>query len=158
MQTVEEFLAHAVRIEQDAADRFGQLADAMKTAGNTEVSRLFRQFADYSRMHLADARSRAGYREIPDLAHDDYQWPDIESPETAAIWAADPQLGRGQALEIALEAEASSLAYYQSIAVATTDPEVRRFAKEFAVEEEEHVRELTRWLELHRKGEALPVI
>ena len=45
METVEAFLAHAIRIEQEAALRFGQLADAMNTQGNREVGRLFRQLA-----------------------------------------------------------------------------------------------------------------
>ena len=43
MESVEAFLAHAIRIEQEAALRFGQLADAMTTQGNREVGRLFRQ-------------------------------------------------------------------------------------------------------------------
>jgi hypothetical protein len=34
MDTVEEFLAYAIKLEQEAALRFGQLADAMATAGN----------------------------------------------------------------------------------------------------------------------------
>ncbi|WP_085314808.1 ferritin-like domain-containing protein [Derxia lacustris] len=157
MQTVEEFLAYAIELEKDAALRFGQLADAMQTAGNTEVSRLFRQLAEYSRMHLADARNRSGYRNVPNLKAAEFEWPDIESPETAAIWAADPFVGREQALEIALDAESASLAYYQSIAATATDPELRRFATEFADEETQHVNELKRWLELHRKGEPLPV-
>jgi len=38
----------------------------------------------------------------------------MESPETAAIWAADPFMGREQALQVALAAEAAGLAYYQS--------------------------------------------
>ena len=65
MQTVEMFLAHAIQLEREAADRFGQLADAMEAGGNREVSKLFRQLAQYSRLHLADARSRAGFSHDP---------------------------------------------------------------------------------------------
>lgn len=156
MDSVEEFLVHAIRLEQEAALRFGQLADAMLTQGNREVGRLFRQLADYSKLHLADARERAGYRDLPPLRPEDYSWPDIESPEAAAIWAADPLLGREQALEVALEAEQAGMDYYSNVMKSTIDPELRALAKEFADEEAGHVAELKRWIELHREGKPLP--
>jgi rubrerythrin len=72
MLTVEEFLAHAIRLEREAADRFDQLAEAMLNCGNREVGKLFRKLADYSRMHLAEARARAGFRDVPELKHEEY--------------------------------------------------------------------------------------
>jgi rubrerythrin len=105
MESVELFLAYAIRVEEEAALRFGQLADAMEACGNREVGRLFRRLSDYSRLHLADAKARSGFRDIPKIKTDDFEWPDLESPETAAIWATDPFLGRREALEIALAAE-----------------------------------------------------
>ena len=157
MDTVEVFLAHSIKLEQEAALRFGQLADAMVSAGNREVAQLFKRLAEYSRMHMADARQRAGFREIPQMKSDEFEWPDIESPETAAIWAADPFIGREQALQVALEAESASLAYYRDILDTTGDPEIRRFAAEFVEEESQHVAELERWLALHKDGKPLPV-
>ncbi len=148
MESIEEFLAYAIKLEQEAALRFEQLADAMATGGNQEVSELFRRLSDYSRLHLSDARARSGFRELPEIKTEDYQWPDIESPETAAIWAADPFLGRDQALQVALEAESAGLAYYQSILSSTKDPEIRALAKEFVEEEKQHVAELRRWIAL----------
>src|SRR5271165_6853729 len=115
MQSAEEFLAYAVKLESEAADRFGQLADAMDACGNHEVARLFRRLADYSRLHLADARARSGFRVIPAMKTEDFAWPGLESPEAAAIWAADPFIGREQALDIALDAETASQEYYQSV-------------------------------------------
>lgn len=156
METVEEFLAHAIEIEREAALRFGQLADAMQSAGNREVSRLFRQLADYSQLHLADARERAGYRQLPTLSAGDFRWPDIESPESAAIWATDPFIGCEQALQVALDAEQAGLDYYLGVMQSTTDPEIRAFAREFSDEEAQHVAELQRWLALHRSGQPLP--
>ncbi len=157
MDSVEKFLAHSIKLEEEAALRFGQLADAMVSSGNVEVARLFRRLADYSRLHLSDARNRSGFRAMPDLASSDFEWPDIESPEVAAIWAADPFLGREEALQVALDAETASMAYYSDILETTNDPEVRRFAREFADEETQHVAELRRWLALHRAGKPLPV-
>src|SRR5271166_1988374 len=148
MDTVEEFLAYAIKLEQEAALRFGQLADAMATAGNREVMELFRRLSEYSYLHLTDARARAGFRELPDLQTGDFHWPDIESPETAAIWAADPLIGREQALHVALQAESAGLAYYQSVLDSTKDPEIRALAQEFVAEETLHVAELQRWIAL----------
>lgn len=156
MQSVENFLAHAINLEQEAAMRFGQLADAMDTCGNREVGKLFRQLSDYSRMHLADARARAGFRDMPDMKHDEFTWPGLESPETAAIWAADPFIGREEALEIALEAETGAYEYYKSVLEETEDPEIKVLAKEFADEEAGHVAELRRWIAAHKAGQAFP--
>ncbi|MGD0505116.1 MAG: ferritin family protein [Steroidobacteraceae bacterium] len=146
MESVEEFLAYAIKLEQEAALRFGQLADAMATAGNREVMLLFRRLSEYSRLHLTDAQARAGFRDLPSLTSGEFVWPDIESPETAAIWAADPMIGREQALQVALEAERAGLVYYQSILDSTRDPEIRALAKEFVDEETMHVTELQRWI------------
>lgn len=156
MQSVEEFLAHAIELEKEAALRFGQLADAMQSCGNVEVSKLFRRLAHYSQLHQADAQERAGFRTIPNLRPDGFSWPDIESPESAAIWAADPFIGREEALQVALAAESAGLAYYTEVMNTTTDPEIRAFAQEFSEEEAGHVKELERWIELHQSGKPLP--
>ncbi|HEY0202308.1 MAG TPA: ferritin family protein [Burkholderiaceae bacterium] len=157
MKSVEMFLAHSVKLEEEAALRFDQLADAMASGGNKEVAGLFRRLAGYSRQHLHTAKERAGFHEIPDLKAGDFEWPDIESPETAAIWAADPFIGREEALEVALEAESASRDYYQDILTSTQDPEIRAFAREFVEEESQHVHELERWLALHHSGQPLPM-
>jgi rubrerythrin len=157
MNTVEEFLAHAIQLESDAALRFGQLADAMQSHGNVEVSRLFRRLSHCSQLHLEDAKERAGFRKVPQLAEQNYTWPDIESPESAAIWAADPLIGREQALQVALEAESAGLAYYTQLLETSDDPEIQAFARAFAEEEAEHVAELQRWIALHVEGKPLPI-
>lgn len=152
MNSVEEFLAYAVKLEEEAALRFGELADAMGSCGNSEVSKLFRRLSDYSRMHLADARARSAFRDIPTKDASEFDWPDLESPETAAIWAADPFLGHSEALEIAREAEEASRDYYKSILDSTQDPEVKALALEFFEEESEHVREIHKWIADHKEG------
>lgn len=157
METVETFLAYAIQLEREAVDRFGQLADAMDACGNRAVGKLFRQLSDYSRLHLADAQARAGFHDMPQMTVDDYQWPDIESPETAAIWAADPFIGREEALLIALEAERAGYDYYKRVLDTTDDPEIKVLAKEFVDEERGHVAELEKWIAAHQAGKPLPV-
>jgi rubrerythrin len=156
MDTVEEFLAYAINLESEAAARFGQLADAMEACGNREVGKLFRRLSDYSRLHLADAHARSGFRDIPKMTPGEFIWPGLESPETAAIWAADPFMGREEALEIALDAETASHDYYQSVLDTTSDPEIKVLAKEFAEEESEHVAELQKWIAAHKSRQPWP--
>jgi rubrerythrin len=157
MNSVEEFLAYAIHLEKEAADRFGELADAMEASGNREVGKLFRSLSHYSTLHLADARARSGFRELPEMKPGDFEWPDLESPERAAIWAADPMIGREEALEIALAAEKAGLGFYQAVFETTDDPEIKVMAAEFVKEESEHVAELKKWIAAHKSGGLLPV-
>lgn len=157
MDSVETFLAYAIQLEQEAALRYGQLAAAMEACGNREVGKLFHRLADYSRLHLADAMTRGGFRDIPKIPVDQFDWPDIESPETAAIWATDPFIGGSQALEIALEAERAGFAYYNHILQTTDDPEIRALAREFTSEEHDHVMELQKWIAAQKAGTPFPV-
>lgn len=158
MQSVEEFLAYAIKLEEEAAIRFGQLADAMESAGNREVGKLFRQLSTYSKLHHADAVARSGFRSMPAIRTAEFSWPDIESPETAEIWAADPLIGREQALEIALAAEMAGYNFYKRILDTTTDPEIKMLAKEFVLEESGHVAELHKWIAAHKAGQAMPAV
>jgi len=47
----------------------------------------------------AHRSASGGFRDIPKMRPDEFVWPGFESPETAAIWAADPFIGREQALK-----------------------------------------------------------
>jgi rubrerythrin len=156
MQTVEEFLAYSIHLEQEAAARFGELADAMESGGNKEVSKLFRRLSDYSKLHLADAKARAGFRKIPEIAPHEFVWPDLESPEAAAIWGADPMISRSEALEIALAAETAGYQYYKHVLDTTVDPEIKALAKEFVAEEADHVTELHKWIAAAKAGLEAP--
>jgi hypothetical protein len=97
-------------------------------------------------MHLAEAKARSGFRDIPVMDPSEFVWPNVESPEAAEIWAADPFIGRDEALTVALAAETASYEYYRRIHDTTSDPEIRTMAKEFADEEAEHVAELRKWV------------
>ncbi|MDR3515991.1 MAG: ferritin family protein [Azospirillaceae bacterium] len=152
MKSVEEFLAYATKLEEEATLRFDQLADAMQGYGNKDVGSLFRRLSEYSRRHLADARARSGFRDIPVMDPGAYQWPDVESPEAAAIWAADPFLAKNEALEIALASETAGYDFYKSVHDTTDDPEIRRLAAEFAAEEAEHVAWIRQWIDHESKN------
>ncbi|MCB1515677.1 MAG: ferritin family protein [Hyphomicrobiaceae bacterium] len=153
--SVELFLSYAIKLEEEATLRFGQLADAMEGSGNHEVGKLFRKLSDYSRLHLADAKARAGFRDVPVMLPREYQWPDFESPETAAIWATDPMIAYDEAIEIALESEKRGHAFYKKVFEEATNPEIRVLAKEFVEEEAEHVMWLEQWIDERKQSAAM---
>ena len=144
MNDVERFLAHAVQLEREAARRYEELSAAMQTEGNGELKTFFARMAHYSRLHLAQASARAGFRDLPPLRPDEFEWPEGTSPEMAAWAGVDAQMDGLAALLLALDGERRGHAYYATMAATTTDAELRAIATEFADEESEHVAELQR--------------
>ena len=102
LTSVEVFLSYAIKLEEEATLRFGQLADSMDASGNKPVGALFRKLSDYSRLHLQDAKSRAGFRDVPVMLPQQFQWPEFASPEPAAMWASTPVLAYDQAMDISV--------------------------------------------------------
>jgi rubrerythrin len=141
------FLAHAMRLEEDAALTYERLADLMDARANVSVAELFRKFAGYSRQHLGEARERAIQTTgaLLELAPDAYRWPDGRSPETPAVGDLERLTVRG-ALLAALETERWACDFYAAVAGQTRSETVQELAQEFAEEEAEHVEALERWL------------
>lgn len=146
MNSVEEFLVYAARLEQEAALRFDELADVASSFANKEVAVFFRQMAHFSRLHLAEAQKRGGFHDLPDIGAGQFLWPDVESPEAAAIWGADPNMDVIQAMALALDAEQRGLAFYANVLNDSDDPEIKAMAREFVEEEAEHVAAIERWI------------
>jgi rubrerythrin/ferredoxin len=146
INSVEKLLAYAVKVEEDAALHFEGLAATMRACGNEEVATLFAQLGGYSRLHLAKAQERAGTLDVSELMPADHIWPDYQTPERSALWAADPALSRLDALKAALIGEQRGYEFYYSVAGTSNDPEVCAVAKEFYQEEAEHVKILEQWI------------
>lgn len=146
IKSVEEFFGYAVKVEQDAAIHYDQLGAAMEKVGNAEVAELFRELADYSRLHLEEAKKRAGAIDYNLHVPANYVWPDHATPERTDLWTGDPALSRLGALKAALLGERRGLEFYHSVAGFSKDPEIVKQAKEFVKEEAEHVEILERWI------------
>ena len=157
MEDINLFLAHAVELEREAARRYEDLADSMRTDGNAEVEKFFRKMAVFSRKHLAQAVARGGFRQIPALTPAEYVWPDDISPEQFDWIGVDCMIDVNNALEIALDGERRGHALYSDIAVSTADPEVKMMAQEFAEEEAAHVAELEKWIGRYAVHKQSPV-
>ena len=142
--TLPEFLAHAIALEKEAADRYLELADMMEAHRNDAVSRLFRDMVSFSTMHHDSIVQRAGAMQLPKLKSWEYRW--STPPEAGGEEAFDYMLDPYNALRYARDNEMRAMEYYSSVGLQTADPEVKRMAAEFAGEESEHVDALDQWL------------
>lgn len=148
------FLAHALAMENEAADRYGELADTMDVHNNLEVADLFRQMAKFSRLHGASVAQRASAHELPSLKSWQYRWNTPEPPEVGTSGATHYMMTAYHALEFALDNEKRGYRFYADEAAGSDDAEVRALAAEMAGEEAEHVEELERWIARTPKPEA----
>ena len=142
--TLPEFLAHAIALEHEAAERYLELADMMEAHRNDPVSALFRDMVGYSRLHHDSIVERAQGIELPKLRSWQYRW--SQPPEAGGDEAFDYLLEPYNALRYARENEVRAMEYYSQVGMSTSDAEVRRLAAEFAAEETEHVQALDDWL------------
>jgi len=139
-----EFLAHAVALEQEAADRYLELADMMEAHRNDAVSEVFRSMTRFSQMHRDEIKARVGAVQLPQLKSWEFRW--RSPPETGGEEGFDYLIEPYNALKYARENELRAMQYYRSVAEASTDSEVKRLAGEFAHEESEHVAALDKWI------------
>ena len=146
INSVKEFLGYAVKVEEDAAIHYEELAEAMEACGNQRVGTLFRQLGAFSRRHLAEAKARAGDVDVTTNVPPDYVWPSHVTPERASVWAADPTLSRIDALKVALQGERRGYEFYCAVAATSKSPDVSALAKEFVKEEADHVKVLEAWI------------
>jgi len=143
--TLTEFLAHAVAMEEEAAERYLELADMMEAHNNLEVAAVFRDMHRFSNMHHDSIRERIGDLELPEIKSWQYRW--TTPPEVGDDEGFDSSMTPFVSLTYARENEARAMRYYRSVAEESGDAEVQRLANEFAEEEQEHTAALDDWLE-----------
>ncbi|MGQ9364690.1 ferritin-like domain-containing protein [Azospirillum sp. ST 5-10] len=143
------FLAHAVELETEAADRYEELADSMEAHNNVDVAALFREMAGYSRKHRDEVLGIAeAFGPLPAVAPWEFEWDaTAESPEAAAFEHTHYLMTAHHALRMALRCETQGSKYYAAVAAATKDPRVAELARSFADEEAGHVELVKRWLQ-----------
>ncbi|MDX9860197.1 MAG: ferritin family protein [Rhodospirillales bacterium] len=139
IDTIEEFLAHALNLESEVAERYEEIADSMEIHNNTEVAQLFRKLARASAKHAGEMRERAAGKVLPKIAPWDFQWGDASAPETPSMDKTHYLMTPYQALDMARNAEIQAQNYYTSVADNTSNADVRKLGLEFAYEEAEHV-------------------
>jgi len=156
IDSVEEFLAHALTLENEAAAGYQEIGDSLAVHNNPEVAELFYRMAKYGRMHADEVRELSVGLTLPHIAPWEFAWADGESPEAPAVDAVNYMMTSSQALKLALRAERDAHAFYSKVAAASPVPRVRELATQFAEEEAEHVRLLTEWIKRYPDDDEAP--
>lgn len=146
IETVEELLAHSKVLEEEAAERYAEIGDAMEVHNNPDVAELFRTLREYALKHAAEVRVRSEGLRLPHIPPWEFKWHRGVSPEAASMSDAHYLMTPYQALRLAHRAEMAAHDFYSSVADATGDEEVRQLAAAFAEEEAGHVSMLEDWI------------
>lgn len=149
IETVPEFLSHAVALEDESAERYEMLADTMEVHNNDVVAELFRKLMQYSQQHAEEVHALASGMKLPNIPPWEYTWNCPDTPEGGDCFseALNYLMTPYQALNLAIHNEARGRDFYAWVSRESPDPEVRRLAGEMASEEQEHVDLLQTMLE-----------
>jgi rubrerythrin len=142
---VEALMAQALAIEQEAAQRYAELADAMETHNNGEVAALFRQMAAIEARHVAQLLQKMGWDHAPAAAAAP-AWEGFEGAETVGADDVHYLMRPWHALQLALRAEERAERFFGTLARGNDDPAIRDAALELQREEREHVELIRAWL------------
>lgn len=139
-------VAHALAVEEEAAERYAELAAQMSTHNNPQAAELFSEMARVESLHADKIRQRAAHLTLPDIAPWDYCWRDPEGPETTLLDEVHYLMTPRQALTLALHNERRALEFFAGILAHARDDDMRTLASELAADEREHVRLVEEWL------------
>lgn len=139
IHTMAEFLAHALTMETEAAERYGELADQMETHRKTAVATIFRRLEAAEREHLIDLNQVCDRVQLPHIAPWEFKWRNQEGPETIDISKVHYQLSVRGAILLALEHERNGVEFYANVAQTSSCADVQRLALQYAQAEREHV-------------------
>lgn len=146
-RTLVEFMAQALAMELEAAQRYNEFADAMEMHNNAQVAALFRTMAGYESKHAQQIMTEMGWTQDTAPAADPLAWPEREAPETVPIDDVHYLMRPWHALQLALAAEQRAEAFFGALVQSATSPSIRRAALELQAEEKEHVALVQAWLD-----------
>ena len=149
VRSIEEFYAHALAIEHEAAERYGEFQGWFDDHGEDILAGLCASIGRMEQEHYRSLLDGSRGLELPALSQGEHLWLESASPEAPArelfYRVAEPR----HLLEIALQGERNALAFFQGIERTAPDEKVRIAAHEMAREEEQHVMWMRNALEYH---------
>jgi len=148
-RTLSELMAQALAMENEAAQRYAEFADAMETHNNREVAKLFRKMAAIEQKHASQIMTEMGWKGAPPLPK--VAWDDFEAPETAPGDEVHYLMQPYHALEIALANEKRAERFFARLVRVATVMSVRKAARELLAEEREHVALVAAWMKEVRR-------
>lgn len=147
IETVAEFLVHALELEHESAERYRQLGQSMEIHHNEEVAEVFERLAIMSEEHAHDAQARAEGLILPTIPPWEFNWRCPGRAENQCLdFDANYLMTALEALRLALHNEIRGRDFYAHVAMTSPHPVVRQMAGEMEEEEDEHVELLKDWL------------
>ena len=143
--SVEEFYAHALQIEREAAARYWEFANQLLLYHENKVARIFLELAQKECEDLDSLERQAAGLRLPALASSDHRWC-TPVADTAPLPVARCLMKPRQALEMALENQRRAKRFYERVSASVRDPSVGRLAAERALAEARHIERIERAL------------
>lgn len=134
--SLQDALDLAILIEEEAAERYQELADQMEAHYTTAAAEFFRFMVMNETKHGNELseRRQALFGAAPRNVDRSMLW-NVEAPEYDQVRAF---MTARQALDVALEAEIKAYGFFQSAIPQVTDPTARQLFEELLGEELEH--------------------
>jgi rubrerythrin len=146
LHSLDELFALASAMEQEAATRYGELAEEMRLQNKSDLSALFTQLAVAEREHATGvtrwSQSLIGRTPDPALVH--WEGPGTFDAEAAAEIMTSRLMTPYRALSIAVRNEERAFAFWSYVAAFAQDTEIKEAAEAMAREELVHVSTLRR--------------
>ena len=144
--TLTQFMAQALAMEREAAQRYSDLADAMEMHNNREAAALFRKLAGIEHRHATRIMVEMGWKDMPALPSGQPGWGDFEAPETTPGDEVHYLMQPYHAMQIALVNEQRAQRFFARLARTATVEAVSAAARELEGEEREHVKLVRAWM------------
>jgi rubrerythrin len=145
-RTLTEFMAQALAMEREAAQRYSDLADAMEMHNNREAAALFRKMAGTERKHATRIMVEMGWKDMPASPPGKPSWEGFEAPETTPGDEVHYLMQPYHALQLALLNEQRAERFFARLARTATVESVSAAARELQAEEREHVKLVRAWM------------
>ncbi|MCS3727307.1 ferritin-like domain-containing protein [Bradyrhizobium betae] len=141
LESLEELVALAHAMEQEAANKYDSLADGMRWQGKDDLAEVFTRLAAAERDHVDSvtqwSQSRSG--KMPDPAMVRWEAPETLDEEAAAEVKTSRLMTPYRALAMAARNEERAFAFWSYLAAYSADPEIKKASEAMAKEELGHV-------------------
>lgn len=141
LHSLDELFALASAMEQEAADRYTELADDMRRQNKSDLAEVFTQLAAEERGHVDSvarwSQSRLG--KAPDPALVRWDGPRTFDLETETEIRTSRLMTPYRALSMAVRNEERAFAFWSYVAAFAVGPEIKKAAEAMAGEELRHV-------------------
>lgn len=140
IDSLELFYAHALAIEHEAIQCYGEFHAYFRERGEEVLAALCEQLGAEERKHHEKLLRATRGMELPVIDARRYRWIGDASPEAPTREAFYRVSTPTQVLEIALAGEVAARRFFRWVTRTSRDPGVRAVARSLASEEADHAR------------------